>query len=149
MYLLGFSGSGMIIYFGVLHCLGICMMLWGLLKKAPLWVLLLLSAVCIPLGLWFMGLPGIGSYLLMPLGLYWEGFVSSDYFPLLPFMGFFLLGAALGRLLYKNGTSLFPKINARNPILRFLQFTGRQSLWIYLLHQPVLIGICMLLQAVL
>lgn len=146
MYLLGFAGTGMIIYFGVLHCLGVCMMLWGLLKKAPVWLLLVISGVTIPLGLWLMGFPGIDSYLLMPLGLYWEGFLSSDYFPLLPFVGFFLLGCLLGRLLYKNSTTLLPKVNPRNPILRFLQFTGRQSLWVYLIHQPVLMGICMLLQ---
>lgn len=146
MYLLGFAGTGMIIYFGVLHCLGVCMMLWGLLKKAPAWLLLVISGVTIPLGLWLMGFPGIDNYLLMPLGLYWKGFLSSDYFPLLPFVGFFLLGCLLGRLLYKNGTTLLPNVNPRNPILRFLQFTGRQSLWVYLIHQPVLMGICMLLQ---
>ena len=146
MYFFGFANSSMIIYFGVLHCLGVCMMLWGLLKKAPWWVLLLVSIVTIPLGLSFMNRPGIDSYLFMPLGLYWEGFLSSDYFPLLPFVGFFLLGCLLGRLLYRKGESLLPKVNSRNPILRFLQFTGRQSLWVYLFHQPVLMGICMVLQ---
>ena len=81
----------------------------------------------------------------MPLGLYWQGFTSSDYFPLLPHLGFFLIGAALGKTLYKRRTSLLPKVKDTNPILRFLRFCGKHSLWIYLLHQPVISGVCYLL----
>ena len=149
MYFFGFADESMIIYFGVLHCLGVCMILWGLMKKLPSWALLLICAAVIPLGLSFINQPGINSHLFMPLGLYWKGFVSSDYFPLLPHFGFFLLGAVLGRLVYRKKQSLLPKVNDRNFILRFLQFTGRQSLWVYLLHQPILIGFCMLLQILL
>ena len=77
----------------------------------------------------------------MPLGLPWKDFSSSDYFPLLPYLGFFLMGSALGRSLYRNKTSLLPKVNERNFIIRFLSLCGKQSLWIYLLHQPILSGI--------
>jgi uncharacterized membrane protein len=82
----------------------------------------------------------------MPLGLYWKGFASSDYFPILPNLGYFLVGAAIGKTLYRKKETLLPMVNPRNPILRCLQFFGRHSLWIYLLHQPILSGICMLLQ---
>ena len=35
MYFLGMADRSVIIYFGVLHCLGICMLLWPLFQKLP------------------------------------------------------------------------------------------------------------------
>lgn len=139
-----------IIYFGVLHCLGTCMILWGTYKNMPWWGLLLHGIALAGLGLYLDGLLTSGHLVtdnryLMPLGLYWRGFASSDYFPLLPHLGFFLLGAALGKTLYRKKTSLLPKITGKNPIVRFLCFCGKQSLWIYLLHQPILNSICYLI----
>ena len=137
MYLLEFSGKGIIIYFGVLHCLGICMLVWPLFKKAPLWLTISAAAVMIGLGLYFRTFR-VDSAFLFPLGLMEKGFMSSDYFPLLPNLGFFLAGAVLGQTLYKNKQTLFPRVNDQNHFIRFLSFCGRHSLWIYLLHQPIL-----------
>ncbi len=83
----------------------------------------------------------------MPLGLPWKGFISSDYFPLLPNLGYFLLGAFLGRTLYKNKESLLPNVSTDNPVIRFLLLCGKHSLWIYLLHQPVLSAVFSLIIA--
>ena len=146
---LGFDKS-IIIYFGVLHCLGTCMILWPTYKNMSWWSLLLHGLALAALGLYLDQLIAghqlvIESRYLMPLGLYWRGFASSDYFPLLPHLGFFLIGAALGKTLYKRKTSLLPKVKEKNPILRFLCICGKQSLWIYLLHQPILSGICYLI----
>ena len=146
---MGFDSS-IIIYFGVLHCLGTCMMLWCTYKNMPWWALLLQGLVLAALGLYLDRLLDLGrlvtsTHYLMPLGIYWRGFASSDYFPLLPHLGFFLVGAALGKTLYKKKSSLMPKVTGKNPIIRFLCFCGKQSLWIYLLHQPILNGICYLI----
>ena len=92
MYLLNFSGEGIIIFFGVLHCLGICMILWPLFRKLPWWALALLGLAFVGIGFWFDTLQ-VQQRWLFPLGLCYEGFVSSDYFPLLPGLGWFLLGA--------------------------------------------------------
>lgn len=144
MYLLDFAGKGIIIYFGVLQCLGTCMILWPLFKKLPWWALAAVGTVVIVLGSFFTGMESELKF-LMPLGIIWPGFASSDYFPLLPNFGFFLLGAALGRTVYKKKESLLPGVSADRGILGFLCKCGKHSLWIYLLHQPVLSGICMLL----
>lgn len=141
MYLLDLANISIIIYFGVLHCLGICMLLWPLFRRLPWWVLLPIGAVLIALGFWLRTLPPVEHYWLMAVGLPWRGFVSSDYFPLLPYLGFFLAGAVLGKTVYRRKESLLPYVNTNNIFIRFFSFCGKQSLWLYLLHQPLLSGI--------
>lgn len=145
MYYFGLADRSIIIYFGVLHCLGICMILWPLTKKLPAWALGILGLALTLIGLYMLQLPPVETNLLVPLGLVGRGFASSDYFPLLPNFGFFLIGAFLGRTLYRQKQTLFPKVQGKNFLLRFFMLCGRQSLWIYLIHQPVLSGICYLI----
>lgn len=144
MYLLGLASRSVIIYCGVLHCLGLCMILWGLFKKLPTPALAALGVGLAALGLWFRTVT-VESRWLFWLGLLYQGFSTSDYFPLLPYLGFFLLGAVLGRTLYRQRRTLLPRVNAENPILRFLQAAGRWSLPIYMLHQPILTGLIYLI----
>lgn len=144
MYWLGIANQYIIIRFGVLHCLGLCMILWAVFRKFPAWALGVLVAVAVVLGFLFQGIRVEATW-LFPLGLLHEDFVSSDYFPLFPHLGFFLLGSALGRILYRDKQTRFPQVNALSPVLRFLGFCGRQSLFIYLLHQPILSLVCMVL----
>ncbi len=144
MYKLGFDKS-ILIYFGVLHCLGVCMLLWALFQKLPTWALGLLGILFTAAGLYLKDVCLVDFPWLMPLGFTYPGFISSDYFPLLPNLGYFLLGAVLGRTLYKNKESKFPHVSPKNPIVATLLFFGKHSLIIYLLHQPILSGLCMLL----
>jgi uncharacterized membrane protein len=141
MYHFGFADKIIVIYFGVLHCLGICMLLWWLFKRLPTWALAVLAIGIVALGFYVDTLPPVDVYYLMPLGLPWKSFATSDYFPLLPYLGWFLLGSVIGRTAYRRKTTLLPLVNPENPIIRFFSFCGRQSLWIYLLHQPILSGI--------
>ena len=137
MFRLNLAGNNMVIRFGVLHCLGLCMLLWPLLSRCSRPVLFGLGVSAILVGLYFSTLR-VDCDWLFPIGLRRAGFQSGDYFPLLPFSGFFMMGAGLGRVLYPQKTSLFPKVNDRNLFIRFLCRTGRWSLWIYLAHQPIL-----------
>lgn len=135
------SGDGMVIWFGVLHCLGICMLLWQLFRKVPAAVLLVIGILMAVLGIYCNFRCYSYDPYWIPLGIPQVGFESPDYFPLLPHFGFFLLGAVLGKTLYKNKCTLFPHVPAGNPFLRFLSACGRYSLFIYLLHQPVLMAV--------
>lgn len=139
----GFDKS-IIIYFGILHCLGVCMLLWPMYQAMPWWGLLFHGVAFAVGGFLIADITASASW-MAALGFAVKGFASSDYFPLFPNLGFFLLGSALGRLLYQKKKSLFPRVNEKSWFLRPLCFCGRHSLWIYLLHQPVLAGICMLL----
>ena len=133
-----------IIYFGVLHCLGVCMVLWHFLKCLPSPWLTILSIAAIIGGLW-LRTQAFSFPWLLPLGFFPASFSTSDYFPLLPNLGFFLLGAVLGRKLYTRKKTLLPQVDEPNGLVRFLCFCGRHSLLIYLLHQPVITGLLWLL----
>lgn len=145
MYLLGLQDRGIIIYFGVLHCLGICMLLWPLMKKLPVWALAAVSAVGIVVGLCLQDRVLVDFPWLMPLGVLFPGFITSDYYPVFPYLGFFLAGAVLGRTVYRKQQTLFPKADPQHPMLRFFIFWGKWSLPIYLLHQPLITAIMELL----
>lgn len=145
MFLLGFAGEGFIIYFGVLHCLGICMLLWPAFRKLPAAALALLGIAIIAAGLFIEAYVRTGHLWLLPLGAVPGDFVTSDFFPLLPNLGYFLLGGVLGKILYRRKQTLLPGISPQILPLRFLQLCGRHSLLIYLLHQPVLAGFVYLL----
>ena len=144
MYQLNMASSSVVIRFGVLHCLGICTLLWPLFSRCSKPVLFAIGALLIVTGLYFAAIR-VDCPWLFPLGLRRFGFQSGDYFPLLPFVGFFLAGAGAGKLLYSQKRTLFPKVNTQNILIRFLCRTGKWSLWIYLLHQPALYILCMTL----
>ncbi len=141
---MGLLSYFVVIRFGVLHCLGVCMLLWALFKRLPVWALAILSVVIIALGIWFDTLT-VSSTLLFPLGLKSPLFSSGDYFPMMPNLGWFLLGAVLGRTLYRNRETLLPKVKDDLLPIRFLRFCGRHSLLIYLLHQPIITGLLLIL----
>jgi len=144
MYRFGFDKSIMI-YFGVLHCLGSCMILWSMFKKCPNRLLAVIGIAMVAAGLYLRGNATVDHPWLTPLGFVPPKFYTSDYFPLLPNLGFFLLGAVLGRTVYRRKETLLPMVSERNVLVRFFSFCGRQSLFIYLAHQPILAGICILL----
>ena len=122
------------------------MIAWWVFKRLPNWVLAALGLCMVAAGFYLDTVVLLDQPLLMPLGFIYPGFESADYFPLLPNLGFFLLGAVLGRTVYRKKETLLPYVSEKNILRRSLCFVGKQSLWIYLLHQPVLAGICMLLQ---
>ena len=76
---------------------------------------------------------------LWMLGWVYEGFVSTDYFPLLPWAFVFLLGTWAGKYI-KAGRMPHWFYTADCPPLAAV---GRHSLVIYVLHQPVLYGLTM------
>jgi uncharacterized membrane protein len=154
MHLIGFVGAE--IYFGILHCLGICMIVTGLLmpiiKKidyrvgAVVCILLFLLCYKIESGTLCFGLINLpdalySSNILAPLGFHNNSFYSADYFPILPWIFMFLFGAFVGKIAVdeKLPDLMYKKHS------KFLSFVGRNSLWVYLAHQPVLYAIMMII----
>ena len=129
------------IIFGILHSLAVSMLLYGaVFRNVPAGVNALCGAAVVALAAL---LPvaakalAIRSNWLIPFGLPGPSFSSLDYFPLIPWFGVFLIGAALGRTVYASKKSLLPWRMPRN----FVNFAGRHSLVIYIAHQPVIMGV--------
>lgn len=74
-------------------------------------------------------------------------FMGGDYLPFLPDFGWFLVGAFLGRVIYKERKSIFPSVNAK--FVSPVTFCGRNSLWVYFGSQIVMYGLIYLLSDVL
>lgn len=140
LYRLELFDKSILIYFGVLHCLGICMLLWPLLKHVPTWLLPVLGLALAIAGIYISENILVSTKNLIWLGFMYPGFQSSDYFPILPNLGFFILGCFLGKTLYKNKTSLLPRVKPDLFLIRFFRLCGKWSLFIYLLHQPLITG---------
>ena len=140
MYRLGMSGADVVVKFGVLHLLGVCMLVYPAFKKLPPAALALLGLAIAITGYAIRGII-VPQRWLFPLGLTYEGFTSSDYFPLFPQLGYFLIGAAIGKTAYREKKTLLPGSFQKTPVARFFCWCGRQSLFIYLLHQPIVYGL--------
>jgi uncharacterized membrane protein len=147
LYLLGLADKGLIIYFGVLHCLGASMLLWQVFSRLNHLAILLISGICIAAGFVLNGNYYVSFPWLLPFGFQFPGFSSADFFPLLPNIGYFLLGTLLGYKLYQKKVSLFPNYDTEKSYIRFLCWCGSHSLPIYLLHQPALAGLLWLFSA--
>ena len=70
------------------------------------------------------------------LGFPQENFFSGDYFPLFPWIFLFFAGFFLYRIFEKH--RWLDCLRGRN--IPVINFCGRHSLWLYILHQPVIFG---------
>lgn len=147
--------SGAEIYFGVLSCLGLSMIITGIFmpllnrlgKKGSvagmaISAALFLATYNISDGQLLFGLIDLPQSLYNTnyfsfLGFHNGMFFSADYFPLVPWLFIFLFGAFLGKWA-KEGA--FPKAFYKSRV-NFLQKVGKNSLWVYLLHQPALYAV--------
>ena len=75
------------------------------------------------------------------LGFPFPGFRSTDYFSLVPWLFLFLTGYFLFRLTGQR-LAAAPDLGRCVP----LEALGRRSLLVYMLHQPVLYGLTMVLR---
>lgn len=121
--------------FGTLHFLACAMILLIPLKRTPTYVLLSVAGLVIVTGSLLSRQTTIHPW-LYPFGLTSSGFQSSDYFPLLPYFAYPIIGVFLGRRYYSKKRSLFPDFH-----LPALEWIGRHSLYIYLIHQPIILSL--------
>ena len=128
-------------YWGILHLLGVCMLLYAAARRR--WEALpgiyACGATLLIFALTFM-LPirvRVGVPFLFPFGLRTAAFASADYYPLLPWGALFFAAAAAGDMPPEKKYASAP---------RALAWLSRRSLLIYLVHQPVLFALAALLQ---
>ncbi|HLW13611.1 MAG TPA: heparan-alpha-glucosaminide N-acetyltransferase [Casimicrobiaceae bacterium] len=125
-----------LIWFGVLHAIAVSLLLARPLYGRPVLAALVGIAVIVA-GSTYAN----AAFDNRTLG--WIGFmtakpVTEDYVPLFPWTGVLLLGVTAGHALVRT------RFAALAPLARLpapLQLLGRHSLIVYLLHQPLLLGL--------
>ena len=129
------------VFFGILHHIAVASVL-----ALPFLVLPLLAvagaaitAFALPA---LLRHPLLDSDLLLWLGLSDRPINSGDFVPLFPWFGCVLAGVVLARLvLARGGEARLAAVPTEAPPARLLGWMGRHSLPIYLIHQPVFIGL--------
>ncbi len=116
--------------FGVLHLLALASIVAFPVARKPEFAL--------GIGLILLIIPLSSNSNLVWLGLS-ETVIAVDYFPLNPWLGIFFIGLALASRIYPEGKPL-TEIQWPEKWLWF----GRNTLTIYVIHQPILIGLLVL-----
>jgi uncharacterized membrane protein len=125
------------IVFGILHFIGIAILLAPLFVRFDAEKLIIASIACLIAG--YITSLITGPWPLLLLGIRPESFTSLDYVPLIPWFGLVLVGMACGHLFYPDGKRGCSLPVAEPAFARPLEFLGRHSLVIYFLHQPIIL----------
>lgn len=157
-----FAMSGTFILFGVLHCLAVCILAFALIEiitkliagrskhyrfiKAGTYFLIAVALLVVNytcnVTLYDANASGAvveSTGKFTGMFVYTNDWWTADYFPLLPFFGFFMLGASLSPIAYPNKKSLLPKLDGKwNKIFTI---PGRYSLYIYLALQVLAVAL--------
>ncbi|MBI3413177.1 MAG: DUF1624 domain-containing protein [Candidatus Aenigmarchaeota archaeon] len=122
------------IFFGILHFIGV-----STIASIPFLRMreeALLPAAVVFLAGFYTGSLTTDSPWLLWLGLMPKDFYTFDYFPVFPWFGLVLTGIYLGNKFYPGGKRSFGIGEFSSG---FLETLGRNSLLVYLLHQPAII----------
>ncbi|EKD93593.1 MAG: hypothetical protein ACD_28C00111G0003 [uncultured bacterium] len=127
------------VFFGVLHFYAVALLLALPLLSFGVWNILFGSLILLFSKFFPISFDGLWA---IPLGFYSGDFVSLDYFPLFPWFGIFLQGVGFASWFYKaHGRRFVLPYSFPMRLHTFLQAIVRHSLFIYLLHQPILLGL--------
>ncbi|AFM43204.1 putative membrane protein [Desulfosporosinus acidiphilus SJ4] len=131
--------------FGILHFLGVAMILSPLLMKLSTRLLWLIAGLIAVLGFWFKTLV-VSTSLFLPFGLMYAGFSTIDYYPLFPYLAVTIIGILAYRTFYAQRTIRIPQKSHIRAMERlkwhsppWILWLSRNSLGIYLIHQPILL----------
>lgn len=133
------------IFFGILHCIAVASVLALPFLRLPVWVGALGAAAS------FVAPSLLASASFDRPSLWWIGLgtkppMTCDYQPVLPWAGMVLLGVVVARLVLPGfAHASWPNWVPRNMPVRAMAWGGRHSLFVYIVHQPVILGILFLI----
>ena len=131
------------IWFGILHFLGLSILISIPLAKYK--KLNLVLAAGLLLAYWQIKTIYTTSYLGIIFGILPPSFQTYDHYSLIPWLGYVLIGIAVGNWIYPKGTPIIQRKPTQ--LEKGLVSIGKSSLWIYLIHQPLLLVIMWLILA--
>lgn len=136
----------MSITFGVLHMLAFSILIYYIISKVCMDNNRLISMVCLIAGVVIIVVTQV--YSANPpenvnpdlgfIATYFGGYQSADYFPILPNLGYVLLGASVGSFVYAERKSVLPMLD-KYSWYKPVSFWGNKALAVYILHQPIII----------
>lgn len=126
------------IYFGVLHFIVLATFLCWFLAHHEKWLLPLGIAV-LGIGLFYQS-PIFDQPMLQWLGMMTHKPITEDYVPIFPWLGVMLIGFYTGRWALRRNIS-WPLAITPPTTLKPVGWLGRHSLAVYMLHQPLLLGL--------
>lgn len=130
------------IYFGVLHFIVLATVLCWFLMRYEKWLLPLALAV---LGLgWLYQSATFNQPMLQWLGMMTYKPMTEDYVPIIPWLGVMLIGLRVGvwATAHPATTQVKWPLSVMPPhTLKPVGWLGRHSLAVYMLHQPLLLGL--------
>jgi uncharacterized membrane protein len=137
------------IFFGILHCIALSSIIGLAFLRTHLfitWLALAVTAITVVLH-YKLTNTIFDTPILAFLGLRTLPIRTNDFVPILPWISYFLLGIWFAQLhpLYtsadakiENTPTALKLLLIIKPTIKPLQFLGRHSLIIYLIHQPIL-----------
>ncbi|MFK7780322.1 MAG: heparan-alpha-glucosaminide N-acetyltransferase [Candidatus Gracilibacteria bacterium] len=132
------------IRFGIIHFFATSFLFMLLFRKLKYYNILL-GLVIVVYGFYFI--PVIQSEYFYFLGFTYSGFKSADFYPILPYFGIMLLGYSFALFLSnKDKLGILKLKSKKNIIYYILEYIGKRSLIIYLIHQPIIILIIYLVK---
>jgi len=129
------------VFFGILHSIAVASILGLALTRArPL--VIAITSVAWFLIWWFVSHPMFDEPALLWVGLGTVPPQTNDYVPIFPWFGVVLAGMAVAKLALTDRAGRKPAADLLSrPAPWWPVWAGRQSLAIYLIHQPVLYGL--------
>ena len=133
------------IHFGILHSITIASLLGLPFVFLPSGVVIAAGAVVFVIPQVFRDDVFNVGWLLWT-GLSTERRPSMDFEPVFPWFGIFLFGIAAAKLIAKFGGFRFLAAQRKSRVVEVLSWPGRNSLMVYFLHQPLILGILWIVQ---
>ena len=137
-----FLALGMgVVAFGILHLIGVSIILaYPFLRLR--FTNLVVGVLVVAVGQYILAQDlSSQSFWLLPFGVVPEGVLMPDYRPLLPWFGVVLIGLFFGNVVYGDGRRPAVPEDKAPTLARPILPLGRNSLLIYLIHQPIIIAL--------
>ena len=128
------------IYFGILHAIALYSVIGLLALRLPALINVALAAIFI-YGSYHWHNEALNAPLLRFVGLGLDPAMTIDFEPIFPWFAAVLAGIALGQIGRQTGLWAVLAGKPSGKWVRVLSWPGQHSLLIYLVHQPILLGI--------
>ena len=141
------ADSNTFVFFGILHLLSACTLLGILIYRIPPTLIIFIGLLIIIFE------PYLISEFYEPKYLAWTGLYSGstgsvDFYGFIPWSSAYIFGLGFSKIIFRKrgeeiriNNFLFFKTSRNSILIKIFFWMGRNSLLVYLTHQPILMGL--------